>query len=95
MFSRIVPGSVDKYQGAENAICIYSTACSDLESSPRGPEFIFSRNRFNVAVGRSKAMFIMVGSEKLLKPRCKRPEHIQLANPFCHFGRIAIRKNIS
>lgn len=95
MFSRIVPGSVDKYQGAENAICIYSTACSDLESSPRGPEFIFSRNRFNVAVGRSKALFIMVGSEKLLKPRCKRPEHIELANPFCHFGRVATSKNIS
>jgi uncharacterized protein len=94
MFSMIIPGSVDKYQGAENAICIYSTACSDLESSPRGPEFIFSRNRFNVAVGRSKALFIMVGSEKLLKPRCKHPKHIELANPFCHFGRIAIKKFI-
>lgn len=92
LFSRIVPGTVDKYQGREAPICIYTTCSTSVEETPRGPEFTYSRNRFNVAVGRAQALFIMVGNEQILKPRCKRPEHIKLVNPYCHFGRVAKRK---
>ncbi|MFZ9814200.1 MAG: AAA domain-containing protein, partial [Candidatus Kapaibacteriota bacterium] len=91
-FTRIVPGTVDKYQGREAPICLYTTCSTSVEETPRGPEFTYSRNRFNVAVGRAQALFIMVGNEQILKPRCKRPEHIKLVNPYCHFGRVASRK---
>ena len=91
-FTRIVPGTVDKYQGREAPICIYTTCSTSIEELPRGPEFTYSRNRFNVAVGRAQALFIMIGNEQILKPRCKRPEHIKLVNPYCHFGRVASRK---
>lgn len=82
-------GTVDKFQGQEAAVVIYSLASSSPEDAPRGMEFLYSPNRFNVAVSRAKAIFIMVGSPKIFEPECKSPEQIKLANPFCRFMELA------
>ncbi len=78
-------GTVDKFQGQEAPVIIYSLASSSPEDAPRGMDFLYSPNRFNVAVSRAKAIFIMVGSPKIFEPDCKSPEQIKLANPFCRF----------
>lgn len=82
-------GTVDKFQGQEAAVIIYSLASSSPEDAPRGMDFLYSPNRFNVAVSRAKAIFIMVGSPKIFEPDCKSPEQIKLANPFCRFIELA------
>lgn len=81
----IAIGTVDKFQGQEAPIIIYSLCSSSPEDAPRGMEFLYSPNRFNVAVSRAKAVFIMVGSTKIFEPDCKSPEQIKLANPFSRF----------
>lgn len=87
----IETGTVDKFQGQEAPVIIYSMASSSPEDAPRGMDFIYSPNRFNVAVSRAKAAFILVGSPKLFEPDCKSPEQIKLANPFCRFMEMATK----
>lgn len=82
-------GTVDKFQGQEAPIIIYSLASSTAEDAPRGMEFLYSPNRFNVAVSRAKTMFILVGNPSIFEPDCKSPEQIKLANPFCRFIELA------
>jgi uncharacterized protein len=53
MYSSI-GGTVDKFQGQEPAIAIYSTATSSQADAPRGMEFLYSLNRLNVATSRAK-----------------------------------------
>jgi predicted RecB family nuclease len=82
-------GTVDKFQGQEAPIIIYSVATSSPEEAPRGMEFLYSPNRFNVAVSRAKALFIMVANRKIFEPECKSPAQIKLANPFCRYLEVA------
>ena len=78
-------GTVDKFQGQEAPVIIYSVATSSPEDAPRGMEFLYSPNRFNVAVSRARGIFIMVSNASIFEPDCKSPEQIKLANPFCRF----------
>jgi predicted RecB family nuclease len=82
-------GTVDKFQGQEAPVVIYSVATSSPEDAPRGMEFLYSPNRFNVAVSRAKALFVLVASPSVLEPDCKSPSQIKLANPFCRFVELA------
>jgi uncharacterized protein len=58
-------GTVDKFQGQEAAIALLSMTSSDDESMPRGPDFLFSRNRLNVAVSRAKCLCLIVAAPGL------------------------------
>ena len=82
-------GTVDKFQGQEAPVIIYSVATSSPEDAPRGMEFLYSPNRFNVAVSRARGIFIMVSNPSIFEPDCKSPEQIKLANPFCRFTELA------
>ncbi|MCP9199015.1 TM0106 family RecB-like putative nuclease [Gramella sp. GC03-9] len=82
-------GTVDKFQGQEAPVIIYSVATSSLEEAPRGMDFLFSPNRFNVAVSRARTCFIMVASPAIFKAECKSPLQIKLANAFCRYKEIA------
>ena len=42
-------GTVDKFQGQEAPISIYSMASSSAADAPRGMEFLYNLNRLNVA----------------------------------------------
>jgi AAA domain len=48
-------GTVDKFQGQQAAIAIYSMATSSHADAPRGMEFLYSLNRLNVATSRASA----------------------------------------
>jgi uncharacterized protein len=78
-------GTVDKFQGREAPVVIYSMATSSAEDAPRGMDFLYSPNRFNVAVSRAQAIFILVAAPAVFEPECKSPEQMKLANSFCHF----------
>jgi len=82
-------GTVDKFQGQEAPIAIYSTATSNRADAPRGMEFLYSLNRLNVATSRAKCVCIMVGSPELLETECRTPRQAHLANAFCRFLELA------
>jgi predicted RecB family nuclease len=84
-------GSVDKFQGQEAPIAIYSTATSSHADAPRGMEFLYSLNRLNVAISRAKCLSILVGSPQIFEAECRTPRQIQLANAFCRYLEMAQR----
>ena len=73
-------GTVDKFQGREAPVVFFSMASSTGEDVPRGLEFLFSRNRFNVAISRARALAVVVCSPALLDVRCRTVEQMQLVN---------------
>jgi uncharacterized protein len=82
-------GTVDKFQGQEAPVIIFSMATSTPEDAPRGMEFLYSLNRFNVAVSRARAIFILVASPSLFEPVCKSTQQMQLANSLCRLMEMA------
>jgi predicted RecB family nuclease len=86
-------GTVDKFQGQEAPVVIYSLTTSTPEDAPRGMEFLYSLNRLNVATSRAMTTVILVGSPKLFEPECRTPRQMQLANAFCGYLEMAIPLN--
>lgn len=60
-------GTVDKFQGQEAVVVIVSMATSNAGDAPRGTEFLFNRNRLNVALSRAKCVAIVVAGKHLLE----------------------------
>jgi uncharacterized protein len=82
-------GTVDKFQGREAAVVFFSMATSSGDDIPRGLEFLFSRNRLNVAVSRAKVLAVLVCSPRLLETRCRTVEQMRLVNGLCAFAEHA------
>jgi superfamily I DNA and/or RNA helicase len=82
-------GTVDRFQGQEAAVVIYSSATSLPEDAPRGMEFLYSLNRLNVATSRAKCAVIVVASPLLFEPDCQTPRQMQLANALCRYLELA------
>lgn len=84
-------GTVDRFQGQEAPVVIYSMATSTPEDAPRGMEFLYSPHRFNVATSRAQCACVVVGNPRLFEPDCQSPRQMRLANAFCRFLEIARR----
>jgi superfamily I DNA and/or RNA helicase len=82
-------GTVDKFQGQEAPIVIYSMTTSTHADAPRGMSFLYSLNRLNVATSRAKALSILVCSPALFEPECRTPEQMKMANAFCRYLEMA------
>src|SRR5204862_7621356 len=76
-------GTVDKFQGQEAAMCFFSMATSSGAEIPRNLEFLFSRNRLNVAVSRARCLAVLVCSPELLHIRCRSAGEMRLVNALC------------
>lgn len=82
-------GTVDKFQGQEAPVVIYSVTTSSHEEAPRGMDFLYSGNRLNVAVSRAECLFIMVASPQIFEVNCKSPAQMKLANGYARFREVA------
>ncbi len=82
-------GTVDRFQGQEAPIVIFSLATSTPQDAPRGMDFLFDPNRFNVATSRAMCACIVVGNPRLFEPDCESPRQMKLANAFCRFLEVA------
>ena len=82
-------GTVDKFQGQEAPIVIYSITTSSYLDAPRGMEFLYSLNRLNVATSRARAICVLVGSPAIFEAECRTPRQMQLANAFCRYLEMA------
>ena len=84
-------GTVDRFQGQEAPVVIYSMTSSSAQDAPRGMEFLYDQHRFNVATSRARALCILVGSPDLFEPECSTPRQMKLANGFCRYLELADR----
>jgi uncharacterized protein len=82
-------GTVDKFQGQQATVSFFAMASSSGEDVPRGLDFLFSRNRLNVAVSRAKCLAYVVASPRLLETRCRTVEQMRLVNALCRFVEFA------
>lgn len=82
-------GTVDKFQGQQAPVVIYSMATSSPEEAPRGMEFLYSLNRLNVATSRAKCLAMVVASPRLFEPQCRSPRQMRLANALCRLRELA------
>ena len=78
-------GTVDRFQGQEAPIVIYSMTSSSADEAPRGMEFLYDEHRFNVATSRAKALCVLVGNPALFEPECRTPRQMRKANGFCRY----------
>ncbi|HEY8724484.1 MAG TPA: TM0106 family RecB-like putative nuclease [Gaiellaceae bacterium] len=82
-------GTVDRFQGQEADVVVYSMASSSGEDVPRGLQFLLSRNRLNVAISRARCLAYLVASPKLLEVNCNTIPEMRLANALCRFVELA------
>ena len=87
--ARIRIGTVDKFQGQQATVVFFSMASSTGEDVPRGLDFLFSRNRLNVAISRARCLAYVVASPRLLEASCRTVEQMRLANALCRFVELA------
>ena len=82
-------GTVDKFQGQEAAIVFFSMATSSGAEIPRNVEFLFSRNRLNVAISRARCLGVLVCSPELLHLPARNVEQMKLVNALCRLVELA------
>jgi uncharacterized protein len=85
----VAVGTVDKFQGQQAPISIYSMATSRPQDAPRGMEFLYSLNRLNVATSRARCLTIVVASPALVSVGAKTPRQMHLANALCLLDEVA------
>src|SRR5690606_25052544 len=76
-------GTVDKFQGQEAEVVFISMTTSSQEYLPRHIDFLFSRNRLNVAISRARILAVLVMSPDLINIQCSTLEQMQLVNTLC------------
>ena len=82
-------GTVDRFQGQEAPVVIYSMVSSSPDDAPRGMDFLYSLSRLNVATSRARCACALVASPRLFEPECRTPKQMRLANAFCRYLELA------
>jgi uncharacterized protein len=85
-------GTVDKFQGQEAAVVIVSMTTSKGVEAPRGTEFLFNPNRFNVAVSRAECLAVVVHGAQLLEGAWTKIDDLRRLNLFAHAESVAQQK---
>ncbi|MGY1988048.1 TM0106 family RecB-like putative nuclease [Blastococcus sp. SYSU DS0669] len=76
-------GTVDKFQGQEAPVVLYSMTSTSADDAPRGVSFLYDLNRLNVAVSRAQALAVVVLSPLLLDAPVRTPEQLRRVNALC------------
>ena len=71
-------GTVDKFQGGEAAVVLFSMTTSSGDDMTRGADFLFSRNRLNVAVSRARCLAYLICTDELLNARARTVDEMRL-----------------
>jgi len=76
-------GTVDMLQGQEAEVVLISMVTSSGDDMPRNIEFLYSKNRFNVAISRARTLALIVASPGLLDIACQTIDQMRLVNTLC------------
>jgi superfamily I DNA and/or RNA helicase len=88
-------GTVDKFQGQEASVVFFSAATSSSDDAPRGLGFVFSRNRFNVAISRARCLAYLVCTDAVLGATARTIDEMRTLNAACGFVEQAVEREIS
>lgn len=83
-------GTVDKFQGREAAVVFFSMTTSSGTDMTRGADFLFSRNRLNVAISRARCLAYLVCTDELLDTRARTVEDMRLISSLNAFVECAV-----
>jgi hypothetical protein len=87
----VAVGTVDKFQGRQAPVVLFTMTSSSAHDMPRGTEFLFSRNRLNVAISRAQCLAYLVCTEQLLGSRAHTVEEMRMIATLCAFVEYAER----
>jgi uncharacterized protein len=87
-------GTVDKFQGQEAPVVVYSMASSSAQDAPRGMDFLYNPNRLNVATSRARGACILAATRRVLEPECRSPQQMRRANALCRYRELAVEVRI-
>ena len=82
-------GTVDRFQGQEAPVAIYSMAASSADDAPRGMDFLYDGHRLNVAVSRAMGLALVVASPELLRVKPRSADQLRKANALCRLVEVA------
>ncbi|GAA0308848.1 TM0106 family RecB-like putative nuclease [Sphingomonas oligophenolica] len=99
MLKRLLPegarvGTVDKFQGQEAPVVLVSMATSSGEDLPRNIEFLYSRNRLNVAISRARCLAVIYANPRLLEIPCSTIAQMELVDGLCWAKQFAENQRI-
>ncbi len=84
-------GTVDKFQGQEAPVVLYSMTSTSADDAPRGVSFLYDLNRLNVAMSRAQALAVVVLSPELLDAPVRTPAQLRRVNALCRLVESATR----
>jgi predicted RecB family nuclease len=76
-------GTADKFQGQEAEAVLISMVTSSAEDLPRDIEFLYSKNRLNVAISRARCLAVVLANPRLLEIPCQTVDQMRLVNTLC------------
>ena len=76
-------GSVDKFQGQEAPVTIFSLGSSFGEYGSRGLSFLLDRNRINVAISRAQCLAVVVGDPRIAHTEASSIQEMASINLYC------------
>jgi predicted RecB family nuclease len=94
-FAGVEVGTVDKFQGREAAVAVFSLAASSGAHVPRRLDFLLDRHRLNVALSRAKTVAYLVASPALLTSPVQTPEQLRLVNGLCRLVETATAASLA
>ena len=65
-------------------------ATSSGDELPRYLEFLYSKNRLNVALSRARSVALLVANPRLMAIKCQTVEQIELDNTLCWVHEYAL-----
>lgn len=83
-------GTVDKFQGQEAPVVLVSMATSSGDDLPRNIEFLYSRNRMNVAISRARCLAVVYANPRLLEIPCRTIAQMELVDGLCWAREFAV-----
>jgi predicted RecB family nuclease len=86
--ARVSVGTVDKFQGRQAPVVVYSMASSSAEEAPRGMQFLYDLHRLNVATSRAQCLAVVVANPNLVRVFGRTPRQMHLANALCRFREL-------
>jgi uncharacterized protein len=82
-------GTVDRFQGQEAPVVVYSMTSSSALDAPRGMSFLYNPNRLNVATSRARCVCILVACPDVLEPECHSPSQMKWASGLCRYRELS------
>lgn len=87
-------GTVDKFQGQEAPVVLVSMATSSGDDLPRNIEFLYSRNRLNVAISRARCLAVIFANPRLLEISCSTIAQMELVDSLCWAKQFAEEQQV-